>query len=114
MTKKINKLHNLSNSQKEDLINASDLCIFAYLCVEDLVLHDIEVHGEEAGLQGGAEGVALHQADLGVGGLVAEEVFLRRNHVLQNLKREGINQLKRIQKDCVSLSLIKKSKVTKH
>lgn len=59
----------------------------AYLCVKDLVLHDIEVHCEEAGLQGGAEGVALHQADLGIGRLVAEQVFLGGNHILQHLKR---------------------------
>ena len=53
------------------------------------MLHDIEVHGEEAGLQGGAEGVALHQADLSVGRLVAEQVLLRGNHVLQHLKNKG-------------------------
>lgn len=62
----------------------------AYLGVEDLVLPDVEVHGEEAGLQGGAEGVSLHQADLGIGRLVAQEVLLRRHHVLQDLeRREG-------------------------
>lgn len=38
---------------------------------EDLVLRQIEVDGEEAGLQGGAKSVALHQANLGVGWLVA-------------------------------------------
>lgn len=53
-----------------------------HLCVEDLVLHDVEVHGEEAGLQRGAEGVALHQADLGVGRLVTQEVLLGGHHVL--------------------------------
>lgn len=50
------------------------------------MLHDIEVHCKETGLQGGAEGVALHQADLGVGRLVAEQMFLGRNHILQYLK----------------------------
>lgn len=54
----------------------------SHLCVEDLVLHDIEVHGEEAWLQSGAEGISLHQADLGVGWLVAQQVFLRGDHVL--------------------------------
>lgn len=49
------------------------------------MLHYIEVHCKETGLQGGAEGVALHQADLGVGRLVSEQVFFRRNHILQNL-----------------------------
>lgn len=58
-----------------------------YLIVEELVLRDIEVHCEETRLQGGAEGVALHQANLGVGRLVTEQVFPGRNHVLQNLKR---------------------------
>lgn len=63
------------------------------------MLHDIEVHCEEAGLQGGAEGVALHQADLGVGRLVAEQVFLGGNHVLQHLERrkpQENNQIMRI------------------
>lgn len=50
------------------------------------MLHDIEVHCKETGLQGGAEGVALHQADLGVGRLVAEQMFLGGNHILQYLK----------------------------
>ena len=59
----------------------------AYLCVEHLVLHDIEVHCEEAGLQGGAKRVALHQANLGIGRLVAEQVFLGGNHILQHLER---------------------------
>lgn len=63
------------------------LLYLTYLCVEDLVLHDIEVHCEETRLQGGAEGVALHQANLGVGRLVTEQVFLGGNHILQYLKR---------------------------
>lgn len=50
------------------------------------MLHYIEVHCKKSGLQGGAEGVALHQADLGVGRLVSEQVFLWGNHILQNLK----------------------------
>lgn len=60
----------------------------ANLGVEDFVLHDVEVHCEEAGLQGGAESVALHQADLGIGGLVAEQVLLGGNHVLQDLEKD--------------------------
>lgn len=54
----------------------------SHLCVEDLVLHDVEVHGKEAWLQGSAEGIALHQADLGIGRLVTQQVFLRGDHVL--------------------------------
>lgn len=53
-----------------------------HLCVEDLMLHDVDVHGEEAWLQGGAEDIALHQADLGVGRLVARQVLLKEDHVL--------------------------------
>lgn len=56
--------------------------LMTHLCVEDLVLHDIKVHCEEAGLQSGAEGVTLHQAYLGVGRLVTQQVFLGGNHVL--------------------------------
>ena len=37
------------------------------------------------GVEGGAESVPIHQADLGVDGLVPEQVLLRRDHVLQNL-----------------------------
>lgn len=54
------------------------------------MLHDVEVHCKEAGLQGGAESVALHQADLGVGRLVAEQVLLGGNHILQDLKKRGV------------------------
>lgn len=61
---------------------------FAYFLVEDFVLDDIEVHCKEARLQGGAEGVALHQANLGIGRLVAEQVFLRGNHILQHLEKD--------------------------
>lgn len=57
----------------------------AYLCVENLVLHDIKIHCKEAGLQGGAESVPLHQADLGVSRLVAEQMFLWWDHILQHL-----------------------------
>ena len=56
-----------------------------YLGVEHLVLHYVEVHGEEPGLQRGAERVPLHQPDLGVGGLVAQQVLLRGDHVLDSL-----------------------------
>ena len=56
-----------------------------YLSVEHLVLHHVEVHGEEPGLQRGAECVPLHQPDLGVGGLVAQQVLLRGDHVLEDL-----------------------------
>lgn len=59
----------------------------SYLCVEDLVLHDIEVHCEKAGLQSGTEGVSLHQTDLSVGRLMTQQVLLRRHHILQNLER---------------------------
>ena len=52
------------------------------------MLCDIEVHCKEARLQGRAEGVALHQANLGIGRLVAEQVFLRGNHILQNLEKD--------------------------
>lgn len=52
------------------------------------MFHDIEVHCEETGLQGGAEGVALHQANLGIGRLVPKQVFLGRNHILQNLMQK--------------------------
>lgn len=60
------------------------------------MLHDVEVHCKQAGLQGGAEGVALHQANLSIGRLMAEQVFLGGNHILQHLKRdlnEDIHQL---------------------
>lgn len=79
-----------------------------YLCVEHLVLHDVEVHCEEARLQGGAEGVALHQADLGVCRLVAEQVFLGGNHILQHLERkkhQENSQLMRFKRQfCISNS----------
>ena len=56
-----------------------------YLRVEHLVLHHVEVHREEPGLQRGAERVPLHQADLGVGRLVSQQVLLRGDHVLEDL-----------------------------
>ena len=40
------------------------------------------------GVEGGAESVPIHQADLGVDGLVPEQVLLRRDHVLQNLETQ--------------------------
>ena len=52
---------------------------------EHLVLHDLEVDGEEPRLEGGAEGVAIHEPDLRVDRLVAEQVLLGRDHVLQHL-----------------------------
>lgn len=58
-----------------------------YLSVKNFVLHYIEVHCKEARLQGGAEGVTLHQANLGISGLVAEQVFLRGDHILQDLNK---------------------------
>lgn len=58
-----------------------------YLCVKDFVLHDIEIHCKKARLQGGAEGVTLHQANLGISRLVAEQVFLRGDHILQDLNK---------------------------
>lgn len=58
-----------------------------YLRVKDFVLYDIEVHCKEARLQGGAEGVTLHQANLGISRLVAEQVFLRGDHILQHLNK---------------------------
>lgn len=63
-----------------------------HLCVEDLVFHDIKVHCKEAGLQSSAESVTLHQADLGVGRLVTQQVFLGRNHILQNLKKRQTHE----------------------
>lgn len=62
-----------------------------YLGVKNFVLNDIEVHRKKARLQGGAESVTLHQANLGISRLVAKQVFLRGNHILQHLnKRPGI------------------------
>lgn len=58
-----------------------------YLRVKNFVLDDIEVHCKEARLQCGAEGVALHQANLGISRLVAEQVFLRGDHILQHLNK---------------------------
>lgn len=52
------------------------------------MLHHIKVHSEEARLQGGAEGVSLHQANLSVSRLVAEQVFLGWHHVLQHLNKK--------------------------
>lgn len=63
-----------------------------HLCVEDLVFHDIKVHCKEAGLQSSAESVTLHQADLGIGRLVTQQVFLGRNHILQNLKKRQTHE----------------------
>lgn len=63
-----------------------------HLCVEDLVFHDIKVHCKEAGLQSSAESVTLHQADLGIGRLVTQQVFLGRNHILQNLKKRPMKK----------------------
>lgn len=59
-----------------------------YLSVEDFVLHYIKVHGKEARLQGSAEGVALHQANLSIGRLMAEQMFLGWNHILQHLNKK--------------------------
>lgn len=53
------------------------------------MLHHIEIHREEPRLQRGAERVALHQADLGVGRLVAQQVLLRGDHVLKDLEKAG-------------------------
>lgn len=53
------------------------------------MLHHIEIHREEPRLQRGAECVALHQADLGVGRLVAQQVLLRGDHVLKDLEKAG-------------------------
>lgn len=58
-----------------------------YLCVKDFVLHDIEIHCKKARLQGGAEGVTFHQANLSISRLVAEQVFLRGDHILQDLNK---------------------------
>lgn len=57
-----------------------------YLRIKDFVLDDIEVHCKETRLQGGAEGVTLHQANLSISRLVAEQVFLGGDHILQHLK----------------------------
>lgn len=66
--------------------------LMTHLCVEDLVFHDIKVHCKEAGLQSSAESVTLHQADLGIGRLVTQQVFLGRNHILQNLKKRQTHE----------------------
>lgn len=52
------------------------------------MLHNIKVHSKEAGLQGGAECVALHQANLSISRLMPEQMFLGWYHVLQHLKRD--------------------------
>lgn len=52
------------------------------------MLHNIKVHSKEAGLQSGAECVALHQANLSIGRLMPEQMFLGWYHVLQHLKRD--------------------------
>lgn len=56
-----------------------------HLTEEDLVLVDGEVDGEETRRERGAEGVAVHESDLGGHRLVFQEVFLWRDHVSQNL-----------------------------
>ena len=57
----------------------------AHLSEEDLVFVDGEVDGEETRGEGGAEGVAVHEGDLGGHRLVLEEMFLGRDHVCQDL-----------------------------
>lgn len=57
----------------------------AYLSVEDLVLDNTKIHGEQARLQCGAECVPFHQPYLSIGRLVTQKMLLRRNHVLKNL-----------------------------
>ena len=56
-----------------------------HLAEEDLVFVDGEVDGEETRRERGAEGVAVHEGDLGGHRLVFQEVFLWRNHVGQDL-----------------------------
>ena len=51
---------------------------------EDFVLDDVEVYGKQAGVQCRAKRVAVHQADLGIDRLVAEQVLLGRDHVLED------------------------------
>lgn len=54
------------------------------------MLHHVEIHCEESRLQRSAECVALHQADLGIGRLVAQQMLLRWDHILKDLdKKQG-------------------------
>lgn len=84
-----NKFKNITNCNTS-IYNYSNCnnSISSNLCVEDFVLHHIKVHSEEARLQGGAEGVSLHQANLSVSRLVAEQMFLGWDHVLQHLNKK--------------------------
>jgi hypothetical protein len=50
------------------------------------MLHHVEVHRKEPGLQGGTECVPLHQANLCIGRLVSEQMLLRWDHVLEYLE----------------------------
>ena len=49
------------------------------------MFHNLQVYGEQSWLQGRAKGVAVHEANLSVDGLMPQEVLSRRYHVLQNV-----------------------------
>lgn len=76
---------NICRACSEDYLTSAPTAHTAYLCVEDLVLHHIEIHREESRLQRGTERIALHQSDLGVGRLVSQQVLLRWDHILKDL-----------------------------